>query len=151
MSRKQHYCRSGLVLALCVCLTADVWAIDFWLKENELRSGLGGATIDGQYVDARSFREHYNVDGSLNYEEPVGNPKLGGRWSIVRDRFCTIYDQSDTGGCYRVRQVSDNCFEFFFDSRTVAEARSSTLRNPTWTARAWRTDRVSTCEERPMV
>ncbi|MFT5508833.1 MAG: hypothetical protein ACI89J_001910 [Hyphomicrobiaceae bacterium] len=148
---KQQICRLWLGAALCVCLVSNVLGNDIWLKENELRSGLGGATIDGQYVDARGFREHYNADGSLNYEEPVGNAKLGGRWSIVRDRFCTIYDQSETGGCYRVRQVSDNCFEFFFDTRTVAEAQSSTLRNPTWTARAWRTDRVSTCEERPMV
>lgn len=117
----------------------------------ELRKSLGDATISGQYVDARSFSEHYKSDGSLRYREFEGKAKYTGRWSIVRDRFCTIYDQTDTGGCFRVRRVSDNCFEFFFDSRTEAEARSSTLRNPTWTARAWRTDRVSTCEERPLV
>jgi hypothetical protein len=151
MSWKRKSCLSWLGAALSMCLVPNAQAIDFWLKENELRSSLTGATIAGQYVDARSFRERYNADGSLSYSETAGNRKLSGRWSIVRHRFCTIYDQSETGGCYRVRQISDNCFEFFFDTRTVAEARSSTLRNPNWTARAWRTDRISTCEERPMV
>lgn len=77
---KQQICRLWLGAALCVCLVSNGLGNDIWLKENELRSGLGGATIDGQYVDARGFREHYNADGSLNYEEPVGNAKLGGRW-----------------------------------------------------------------------
>ena len=36
---------------------------------------------------------------------------MTGRWSVVADTFCTIYDGSKTGGCFRVRRVSANCYE----------------------------------------
>lgn len=139
------------LVIVCASLGGGARALDFWMTAAELRQSLADTTISGQYVDARSFSEVYKSDGSLRYREFESKTKYTGRWSIVRDRFCTIYDQTQTGGCFRVRRISDNCFEFFFDSRTEAEARSSTLRNPTWTARAWRTDRISTCEERPLV
>ena len=44
-----------------------------------------------------------------------------------------------------------NCFEFYFETRTEEEARRSTPRNPTWTARAWRVDAVPTCDGKPTV
>jgi len=136
---------------LSLCVVGGALGQSFWMTEVKLRSSFAESTINGEYVDGRTFSERYNKDGSLAYTETARAAKWSGRWSIVRDRFCTIYDNFGTGGCFRVRQVSLNCFEFFFDSRTEEEARSSTPRQPSWTARAWRVDRSSTCQDRPMV
>ena len=140
-----------LLAWLATTWAMSVSASDFWMKDAELRTSFAGATIDGQYADRRTFRESYSAAGSLEYREQPTNKHWTGHWSVVRDRFCTIYDNFGTGGCFRVRRVSLNCFEFYFDTRTEEEARRSTLRNPAWTARAWLIDHASTCEERPMV
>ncbi len=140
-----------------VCLsTAALAAInaegnDLWMTNARLQAMFAGKTIVGQYVDGREFREQYAADGSLEYVDPAKARQLSGHWSIIKHRFCTIYDGNSTGGCFRVRQVSDNCFEFYFEARTEEEVRGSSLRHPTWTARAWRTESVSTCQERPLV
>ncbi len=126
-------------------------ATDLWMSDQALRAAFAGRTIAGRYVDGRTFRESYARDGGLTYSEPRLFQSWRGRWSIIRGRFCTIYDNSGTGGCYRVRRVSRNCFEFFFETRTEEEARRSTLRRPTWTARAWRAEMIATCRERPLV
>lgn len=140
-----------ILLAAIMLLAVGARAERVWMTDAELRASFAGTTIDGQYVDGRTFREGYESGGALEYTEPAAKRRLTGYWSIVRGRFCTIYDGVASGGCFRVRQVSANCFEFFFETRTEEEARQSTLRKPTWTARAWRIDLVSTCEERPMV
>jgi len=123
----------------------------FWMTEAELRDRFAAAKISGEYVDGRTFSERYGKDNRLTYRESTQKMMWSGSWSIVNGRFCTIYDNFGTGGCFRVRQVSLNCFEFYFDTRTEEEARASTLTKPSWTARAWRTDQLSTCQDRPMV
>jgi hypothetical protein len=138
-------------VAAALCLTSQVVAQVFWMTEPSLRASFAGATINGEYVDGRTFTESYDLSGSLAYTEHPTKNDLGGHWSIVRDRFCTIYDNSGTGGCFRVHRASFNCFEFYFETRTEVEARQSTPRKPSWTARAWRIDQPSTCRERPMV
>ena len=144
---------ASALAAVVACLAGGsvVHGSAFWMVESELRTVFVGATIEGQYVDGRTFTESYHASGSLIYREAVRQVDWSGRWSVVEGRFCTIYDKFGTGGCFRVRQTSANCFEFYFDTRTEAEARRSTLRRPTWTARAWRTDQLSTCTDRPMV
>ena len=121
------------------------------MTNERLRAAFAGHSIAGQYVDGRTFRETYEADGSLDYVDQGQARRLVGHWSIIKNRFCTIYRGDASGGCFRVHRASANCFEFYFETRTEAEVRGSTLRNPTWTARAWRTDSVSTCEERPLV
>lgn len=151
-TKLRHLLRHG-----CACLwvttvaATGVGASEIWMSNERLKTAFAGRTIHGQYADGRAFREQYAADGSLDYAEEAPARRLRGHWSIIKRRFCTIYENSSTGGCYRVRQVSANCFEFFFETRTEAQVRQSTPRNPTWTARAWRDDGVSTCEERPMV
>jgi hypothetical protein len=67
----------------------------------------------------------------------------GGQWSVHAGAFCTIYDNDRAGGCYLVRKMSENCFEFYFIARTEQQA----LRpgRPTWTAQAWLKGDPSTC------
>lgn len=123
----------------------------FWMSENALQNAFSGAEITGTYSDGRTFNEKYDRTGALVYTEHEPSRHLTGSWSIVRGLFCTIYDNSGTGGCFRVHRASANCFEFYFETRTEEEARKSTPRNPSWTARAWRIDQVATCDGDPSV
>lgn len=122
---------------------------DAWMDEGALRAAFGGAEIAGVYRDGVKFTEHYDAGGRLTYRE-LGDVRAGG-WSIVAGTFCTIYDHIPTGGCFRVAQVSQNCFEFYFATRTEEQARERSRDPVAWTARAWRTDRPSTCDEVPAV
>lgn len=121
------------------------------MPESEMKNVFAGAEITGTYRDGRTFNERYAATGALVYTEHEPRRQLIGDWSIVRGLFCTIYHTSGTGGCFRIHQASANCFEFYFETRTEAEARSSTPRNPTWTARAWRIDAPPTCDGEPSV
>jgi hypothetical protein len=123
----------------------------FWMSADALHQTFSGQAITGNYSDGRTFDESYAAAGRLVYTEHEPPRRQTGHWSIVNDRFCTIYDTSSSGGCFRVHQVSANCFEFYFETRTEEEARRSTPRNPTWTARAWRVDAVPTCDGKPTV
>ncbi|MEO1280705.1 MAG: hypothetical protein AAFV69_03110 [Pseudomonadota bacterium] len=120
-------------------------ASDAWLSSADIQSTFGGQTIDGRYTDKRSFSERYDNDGSLEYQEPFR--RTAGRWSVQRDTFCTIYDRDPTGGCFRVKRVSSNCFEFYFVARSIEQASADPLRPDAWTARGWRREMPSTCED----
>jgi len=136
----------GAAVALAIVVPAQ--AAD-WMTEPELKTAFSGRTIEGAYANGVKFIESYAASGSLDYAEP--RRKLTGRWSTAGDTFCTIYTGDQTGGCFRVRQVSDNCFEFYFAARDEAEAESAPAEKPSWTARAWRTDAAATCRALPAV
>lgn len=122
-----------------------------WMHGSELKSAFAGTTIEGTYADGRPFEESYFDSGRLKYVEAMRNRVQHGNWSIVSGTFCTIYDIRPTGGCFRVRRQSANCYEFYFQARTKKEARNPGPGRPTWTARGWRKGEPSTCNERPAV
>lgn len=113
-----------------------------WMSEDELVSTFKGRGIDGEYEDGETFHERYAVDGKVAYRDNLRTS--AGTWSVRAGTFCTIYEDDPSGGCYRVRQVSGNCFEFHFVARTEAEAAGKP-RRPDWTARGWFPDKPTTC------
>lgn len=123
---------------------------DDWMSAADLKATFSGVTIVGHYADGRAFKESYLENGRLKYAEESRHRALAGHWSIVSGNFCTIYDINPTGGCFRVRRHSANCFEFYFLVRTEDEARKPKPGRPSWSARAWRNDRPSTCREKPI-
>ena len=114
-----------------------------WMDEPALESAFSGKAIEGHYSDGREFKERYDSDGGLYYKDD--KRVHYGRWSLQAGTFCTIYDFDPSGGCYRVHKVGPNCFEFYFTARTAREAQSGENGEPSWTARAWRSDTASTC------
>ena len=122
-----------------------------WMSADALKSAFSGVTIEGFYADGRPFEESYFKTGRLKYTEEFRKRTQRGHWSIVSGTFCTIYDARPTGGCFRVRRHSHNCFEFYAQASTEAEARKPNLGHPAWTARAWRKGEPSTCHEKPVV
>lgn len=115
-----------------------------WMSEAELRTAFTGKTISGRYAGGRPFTEHYRQDGRLEYRER-GN-LIDGNWSVEAGAFCTIYDRDASGGCFRVRHITNNCFEFYFVARTEEEAAAAP-RAPDWTARGSIEGQRGACEE----
>jgi hypothetical protein len=119
-----------------------------YMPEADMQATFGGKTIEGHYADGVDFSETYGADGRIDYREKGRN--MTGRWSVRAGTFCTIYDTSPTGGCYRVVRKGANCFEFYFVARdeTVAEQRPGL---PAWTAQGWVKGQHATCKEEPTV
>lgn len=124
-------------------------AIESWMDEAAMRAAFAGKTIQGNYASGRAFTETYRADGGIDYRER--DVAYVGHWSLQGGTFCTIYHSDPTGGCYQVRQVSDNCYEFYFVTRTEAQAAERDLSRPAWTARAAVSDRDATCTDKPSV
>jgi len=120
-----------------------------WMSEAAMRVAFADKTIQGQYGSGRSFTETYRADGGISYEER--DVAYHGHWSLQAGTFCTIYDTDPTGGCFQVRQVSDNCYEFYFVARTEQQAAEQGPGKPSWTARAAVSDRDATCSDKPAV
>jgi hypothetical protein len=140
----------GLFMVLGLFLqVAPSPAMSTWMSDDELSARFDGATLDGQYADGRAFTERYDRDGSVKYTER--GLTLGGSWSITEGTLCTIYDRDASGGCYRVSQVGPNCYEFYFVSRTEAEAPGPREGKPLWTARGAVQGRPGSCKTVPSV
>jgi hypothetical protein len=132
----------GLVGGLLLAATVPGAVKTVWMSNAELTATFGGQNIVGEYENGETFQETYAADGAVSYRDALRTS--GGRWSVGAGSFCTIYDGDPSGGCYRVRQASENCFEFHFVARTAAEAEKNP-RTPDWTARGWFPDKPRTC------
>jgi hypothetical protein len=136
-------------LAALLAMTQTASAIEPWMDEASMQTAFAGKSIQGQYASGKAFTELYRADGSIEYREK--GIEYRGHWSLQAGSFCTIYHSDPTGGCYQVRQVSENCYEFYFVTRTEAQAAEKDLGKPAWTARAAVTDRDATCSDKPSV
>jgi hypothetical protein len=102
---RRTYTYSVVTAWLALSMIWPASAKIFWMTEPDLRASFSGASIKGEYTNDRSFAERYQATGELAYTEIARKRHMIGRWSIVRNRFCTIYDSSGTGGCFRVHQI----------------------------------------------
>lgn len=132
------------ILALALVSVAAS-AAPIWMTDSELTATFSGQALEGEYASGRSFEETYQSDGHVAYIDEIRTN--GGHWSVQSGSFCTIYDDDQAGGCFRVLKSGSNCFEFYFIARTEDEARTPKPGEPDWTARAWRKNETSTCKE----
>lgn len=123
-------------------ITSGSRAASLWMSEADLEATFAGKTIAGLYPNGRGFVETYHLGGRVLYRDDLR--RVFGRWHVASGTFCTIYDGDNTGGCYSVRRMGKNCFEFYFMSRKDGGARQRP-EQPTWTAQAWLSDTPSTC------
>jgi hypothetical protein len=138
---------AGLIAALL--LTEAAFAVSRWMSDGELKTAFSGRTIDGHYSDGTTFTESYFDSGRLDYREQAR--RMVGRWLVVEGTFCTLYDNQSPGGCFKVHRASSNCFVLYFAAADEEALAETPDRAPRWTARAWLTDRPSTCKAVPAV
>lgn len=131
-----------LLMALIALSPGAARAKDTWMANGALQATFAGKSVKGHYSDGSKFDEAYEATGEVRYrDETRAN---GGQWSIVAGTFCTIYDNDLSGGCFRVRQESANCYEFYFVARTEEQAEIDP-KKPDWTAQVWFAGTVPTC------
>ncbi len=134
---------SPIILAVLLAVTElagyAVAAEPRWLSERDLAYVFVGREVAGTYANGTSFSETYRKIGKAEYRDPQHS--LAGTWSIQGEVFCTRYGHSDNkgGGCFRVSQPSDNCFEFWLLNEAGA------LADANWIARSWHSKNPSTC------
>ena len=127
-----------------------------WMSEDAMRAAFIGKTLDGRYGNGLSFTETYFAGGQLEYHE--AERQANGRWHFRGHVFCTFYDASArqsrlNGGCWTAVKTSSNCYDFYLAGLAPEppfedEARDMADR---WSARGWRTEEPSTCNEKPSV
>ena len=77
----------------------------------ELCQVYGKAISPDAAREALAWREAYRADGTSDYESR--GERWAGDWHVSGEMFCTFYRGVTSGGCWYVRQVSDNCYHFF--------------------------------------
>lgn len=111
----------------------------------EIDALVRGQEFAGEFEDATPWREAYRADGTSDYESR--GDRWAGDWHVSGEMFCTFYRGVTSGGCWYVRQVSDNCYHFFIAGFGIDEPtlnRSAEDREK-WYARGYRTTAPSTC------
>jgi hypothetical protein len=136
----------ALAVAGCVAAVPAMGATPaLWLSNGDITAALAGKTLEGRYASGRAFVERYGADGRVEYLEK--GQTIGGHWSVTAGTLCTIYDTDPTGGCFRVVKASENCFEFYFVTRTEEAAPGPVTARPAWTARGAVSGQPSACRE----
>ncbi len=138
----------GLALIAALPQAASAQSIGDFMSGKDIAATFNGVAIEGRYGDERAFHERYRETGRVEYRER--GLTSGGKWSVEADTLCTIYDGDAAGGCFRVKKVSGNCYEFFFVARTEIEAHRDP-RKPAWTARGSIVGGKGACQEESTV
>jgi hypothetical protein len=107
----------------------------------EIIAAVDGKTFSGAYYDGIPFRETYGTDGKITYWDPRGN--YTGTWSVTNNLFCTFYEGIQ-GACFKVEQVSANCYDVYAAANTTEEALNP-QEKPLYTARGWIEGTQATC------
>lgn len=122
---------------------------DGWLSEESARIELIGYKMQGYYRDGERWTDAYAPDGTIAYTDE--HVAWTGEWLFQGNVFCTFYNDRADGGCYLMRQLSRNCFEYVIVPNDWTGPGLPEGVTSEWFARGWRSEHVSTCEEPPTV
>lgn len=122
-------------------LFADAQQAPRVLAGPDIIAALEGKTVSGAYAGGLAFRETYFLGGKIDYWDPRIAEK--GQWSVVNNLFCTFYD-SMAGGCFRIEQIGNNCFDFYAAANTQEQALKPDEK-PRYTARGSRDGESPSC------
>jgi hypothetical protein len=127
--------RTGLLLT---CLSGTANAADF-LDDAEIRRDVVGGDFSGHYADGKPWQELYRTDEKLTYSE--AGQTIEGYWTLKSGTFCTLYRYAISGGCWRLKRIGANCFEFY----DIGGPGNDVAPRTRWTAKGWRKDKAPTC------
>jgi hypothetical protein len=124
-----------------------------WMTQEAMQADLIGKTIDGHYRSGLTWRINIFQDGRFeHFHERVH--KIPGRWFFRGTVVCSAPEPSMwnyTIGCWTVIKVGRNCYEYFRVRVAGEEPIEDTSKEIVWSARGWRQDEPSTCEQAPPI
>ncbi len=136
-----------VLLVLTLGCGGAAQAAEVWMNEADIRRELTGHAIKGYYRGGERWVDDYATGGAIAYHDE--HNAWTGKWSFQGNVFCTFYKGDLIGGCYMLRQLSGNCFDYVIvpnDWRGPGLATGSTAG---WFAKGWRGEDPSTCEAPP--
>ncbi len=111
------------------------------MDEPMMAEAFAGRTIEGRYGSGLTFAETYASDGRISYRDPTVT--AAGNWRVTAQGFCTFYDEMN-GGCFLVRKLGANCFEFYFSEGQDSGPLLPKESKP-YVAQGWYPEKPSTC------
>ena len=136
-------------IAFALLLTAGAPAVALepsgFMSGPQIEALVRGQDFAGEFYDEKPWREAYHADNTSDYN--AHGAHFAGDWHVSGQMFCTFYRGVTSGGCWYVRQVSDNCYQFFTAGVGMDEPsldRGSEDRE-NWFARGSRMSAPSTC------
>ncbi len=140
--------RRSIVLVFLALLSLPAHATE-QLKRPMVLDGIAiiktfeGKAVSGVYSDGSPVKETYKLGGGIDYWDSIRSST--GTWSVVNNLFCTFYNNTEmSGGCFRVEQVSANCFDYYALASSTEEALKPSDK-PRYTARAHIEGAPDTC------
>jgi hypothetical protein len=130
-----------LVFGFLILTAQPAVAQDSWMDGRKMTETFAGRTIDGRYGSGLAFTESYRADGSIAYRDTVTSAT--GNWRVTGQGFCTFYENMN-GGCFLVRQLGANCFEFYISESQDAGPLPPQDGKP-YVAQGWYPEKPSTC------
>jgi hypothetical protein len=130
-----------ILSCLLLVLSLPAFAQENWMDEQMMAKAFAGRTIDGRYSSGLTFTETYASDGRISYRDPTVT--ASGNWRVTAQGFCTFYDEMN-GGCFLVRRLGTNCFEFYFSEGPDSGPLSPKEGKP-YVAQGWYPEKPSTC------
>ncbi|MEM7694982.1 MAG: hypothetical protein AAF318_11060 [Pseudomonadota bacterium] len=122
------------------------------MSRADIESDLFGRTIEGHYASGEAFAETLSRDLTSHYTDP--DATTTGVMSFDGNALCFAYPEVGdmSGGCFRVWQRSQNCFDFYVhdDAGKPRAGFAAQLIGTDWTARVWRTDAEPSCPIAPI-
>jgi hypothetical protein len=122
--------------------------IHLWLTPDEVRAQIVGRVTEGTYNDGRAWNEDARADGTTTLIEE-GARSVGIWFFDESDHLCFRYSGGEaTGGCFRYRRISENCYDHMFQANPVDEPG---IPAGTWISNGllWRKHEPRTCEAQP--
>ena len=149
-NRIARLCIAITFAALAMATTASAQEISpsAWMSRDEIVAAFVDQQLSGIYPSGVPWREKIRPDGTSDYRE--GSARREGRWWMRGDHFCFSYATPQSGGCFQVIRIGQNCYELY--AIDPAGRSQPPPRAPGhWNGRMWREDIPATCEEKPAV
>ena len=119
------------------------------MSRDEIVAVFVGQQLAGIYPSRVPWREHVRADGTTTYRE--GGAQREGRWWMRGDHFCFSYALPQSGGCFQVEAIGQNCFTLYAVGRGGGAEPPEPNAERHWNGRMWREDTPATCAETPTV
>lgn len=120
-----------------------------WMSGEDIQRTFSGQALTGLYPSQRAWSETIGTDGTTDYRE--GANHWQGRWWVRGREFCFSYPPPGVGGCFRITQISANCYELYEHTGEAGGDEMPPDIADLWNGRMWHADRPTTCEARPSV
>lgn len=117
------------------------------MSRDEIVEAFVDRQLSGVYPSGVPWSELVRRDGTSDYRE--GQSRREGRWWMSGDHFCFTYARPQSGGCFHVVKIGNNCYELYAVGTSGGASAPPSGAKRHWNGRMWRDEAPATCQELP--